>query len=183
MKTLKEWIVEVQQGKEEAKLELYTRFLPLVHKISKGKSKYFNREDLEQDLWEYFWKCTMIYDVEKAEYFAACMCKRLSLHTNYLLRSFWKQHTVEGQSMEGLEEMGYEWTSKELALEDVRREFQKAGCPPRILQVALLLAEGLGVKEICSVMGISQQGVSKHKMHLKKFLECHPELVEFLRMK
>ena len=181
MKSLKELIVEVQQGKEEAKQEMYTRFLPLVHKISKGKSILFVREDLEQDLWEYFWKCAMIYDPEKAEHFAACLCKRLSLHMNYLLRSCWKQHTVEGQSVEELDEMGYEWNSEALALEDVKREFQKADCPSRLLQVALLLAEGMDRKEICMVMGVSQQAFSKHKVNLKKFLEGHPELVKFLR--
>ena len=81
MKTLKDIIVEVQHGNEAAKKELYTRFLPL-------------------DLWEYFWKCAMTYDPKKADHFPACVCKRLHLHVNYLLRSCWKQHKMEGQSLD-----------------------------------------------------------------------------------
>lgn len=182
MKTLKDIIVEVQHGNEAAKMELYTRFLPLVHKISRSRSILFNREDLEQDLWEYFWKCAMTYDPKKADHFPACVCKRLHLHVNYLLRSCWKRHKVEGQSLEGLDERGYECVSETLAMEETEKILWDADCPPRLLQVALLLAEGMTAKEIRVVMGISQQGVSKHKKNLKKFLECHPEVVKILRM-
>lgn len=42
MKTLKDIIAEVQHGNEAAKMELYTRFLPLVHKISRSRSILFN---------------------------------------------------------------------------------------------------------------------------------------------
>ena len=89
---------------------------------------------------------------------------------------------MEGQSLEGLDERGYECVSETLAMEETEKILWDADCPPRLLQVALLLAEGMTAKEIRVVMGISQQGVSKHKKNLKKFLECHPEVVKILRM-
>lgn len=64
---------------------------------------------------------------------------------------------MEGQSLDGLEEQGYECCSETLAMEETERILRNADCPPRLLQVALLLAEGLTVKEMRAVMGISQQ--------------------------
>lgn len=180
MKSLKDLIIRAQKGDEEAKHIIFTEFLPLVHKMSKCRNPDINRADLEQDLWEYFWKCTFSFDSEKADHFGACMCKRLHFHVKYLLRRWWKKHRMEGRTLEGMEEETYESRSEVLALEDMERVLRAAGCPPQVLMTTLLLAKGMEPKDVRHTLGISQQAFSKHKRKLKKLLEEHPEVMEYL---
>lgn len=180
MKSLKDLIIRAQRGDEEAKNIIFTEFLPLVHKMSKCKDPDINRADLEQDLWECFWKCTFTFDPEKADHFGACMYKRLHFHVKYLLRRWWKKHRMEGQSLEGVREETCESHSEVLALEDMERTLRSAGCPPQVLKISLLLAKGMAQKDISRILGISPQAISKYKKKLKNLLEEHPEVMEYL---
>ncbi len=181
MKSLKDLIIRAQRGDEEAKNELFTEFLPLVHKMSRCRNPDINRADLEQDLWEYFWKCTFTFDSEKADHFGACMCKRLHFHVKYLLRRWWKKHRMEGQPLEGVKEKTYESRSETLALEDMERVLLAADCPPQVLKITLLLAKGMTQKDISRTLGTSPQAISKYKKKLKSLLEEHPEVMEYLK--
>ena len=87
---------------------------------------------------------------------------------------------MEGRTLEGMEEETYENRSEVLALEDMERVLRAAGCPPQVLMTTLLLAKGMEPKDVRHTLGISQQAFSKHKRKLKKLLEEHPEVMEYL---
>ena len=181
LKNLKDVIVGCQQGQEADKEALMVRFLPLIRKMARCSNQNISREDLEQDLWVYFWQCVADFDVEKAEYFPPILCKRLDQHRKYLFRSWSRHHQVEGMALETAEEKGYTMDTTELHMAEWVKLLRQAGCTEKQVQVAVALAQYDSVKEACEVLGLSQQGLYRYKKVLKAVCEKHPKILKFLK--
>ena len=182
MKSLKNLIEGCQKGQEEDKKELMARFLPLIRKMSRCMNLNVSREDLEQDLWVYFWQCVVHFDLEKADYFPAIISMRLDQHRKYLLRSWSRRHNVEGRSLDDLDEESYEMELSSLWMDEWKRLLQKAGCSDKQIQVAMALATYESVKDVCQELGMSQQSLYRYKKALRSVCERNPKIFDFLKI-
>lgn len=182
MKSLKNLIEGCQKGREEDKKELMVRFLPLIRKVARCMNRDVSREDLEQDLWVYFWQCVVDFDLEKAEHFPAILCCRLSQHRKYLLRSWSRRHEVEGRALDDVDEESYDMNLSSLWMDEWKRLLQKAGCSDKQIQVAMALATYESVKDVCQELGMSQQSLYRYKTVLRSVCERNPKILDFLKI-
>lgn len=179
-KTWKELVIGFQQGGEQEKEELMKKFAPLIYSLSHCTLTEVSRDDLVQDLWLKFMESTMNFDAEKADFFPACIAKKLKAERISIIRRMVNIHKREGRSLESVKEEVYEMSESKLWPDQLKELLEKCGWSRRQVEVALSFTEDLTPSERRKKLHMTQQGLHKWKKKLAVMIMENPEIKNFL---
>lgn len=182
MENLENTIRMAQQGNPAAKEALMVEFTSMVKKWAWTPNVLVSEEDMEQDLWRYFFEDLMRFDLERFEgrYFPIYLQRRMVQHRAFLLRSFSMDHKAEWDYMKMQQEGSYVMDDRALVREDLASMLRHAGWTEKLVETAMVLSYDTSMGKAAKSLHISKQMLSKRRRRMAALLKKSPELMEFL---
>lgn len=183
MEILESTIRMAQQGSQEARNVLVSAFTPMVKKRAWSPNAQVSVEDMEQDLWEYFFEDLMKFDLNQfeARYFPIYISRRMSQHKVFILRLFSRRHKKEADYMKTLQEGSYEIEEPMQVREDMEKLFRLAGWKECLIETAMVLTFDMSVAKAAASLHVTRKTLALRRKEIAAILKENPELLAFLR--